>query len=323
MTQHGGSTIEDGRRRLQQEQRRISDIQNIMREGFRLRREIAWYPREDAAPQRCNPGGKYIANVSYADGGSITFFAPDASGREVRVSAPPTSSAFEIIPDVFSASVGVTIDVGGLVGGASGGFIQADTREGTRQFHTSITEASGQLAAGSNLITNIIQGASDLVQTVKDGVVSVLQYLASGASASIGGIKNCPVPAEFVGHIRIYTEREGWFCEGSDMNDRYNWVFAKSWMWQHVYTVNYVDWLTGRRAWQRWLDLRRTNDSEAESHLHRRRTYQNSPHPPELRMRYFGHPWHNWADYHHYPITSLPPDVRTLSAAQRAGHYLY
>jgi hypothetical protein len=292
-----------------------------MREGFTLRREIGWYPSEDKY-QLCNPGGKFRAKISYT-GEDVKYYAPNSSGREVQVAGPPTSSAFELIPDVFDVSINVPIQVASLVGNASGGFIQADTKEGRRQFHSAITEARVQGAAGTNVISEAIQAASDVVDAVKSGVVGTLKYLASGVNGSVGGIKNCPVPAEFVGHIRIYTEREGWFSEGSDMNDRYSWVWAKAWMWQHVYTLNYADWLTGKARWKDWLDLRRTDNQQAEMYLYQRNRYETSRLPPELRLPYYGHPFHNWADYHHYPITALPPDVRTLRADVRRRHYVY
>ena len=83
MGQHGASTVDDGRRRLQQQQRNIADVQRIMREGFTLRREIGWYPSEDKY-QLCNPGGKFRAKISYT-GEDVKYFAPDSSGREVPV----------------------------------------------------------------------------------------------------------------------------------------------------------------------------------------------------------------------------------------------
>jgi hypothetical protein len=291
-------------KRRQQNALQIAETQKRLQEGFWLAREVNWYPKESAS-KLVDPGGRYKAHVKYSDGGSIKYYWPIATEHE----GPPASSAYEIVSDVFEFSLDVSIDLRVLFAGVSSGWIQAQTKSGLRGFYSSIREVRGQVPADANLVLQTIDAVKGVVDTVKDGIYSTVKYLVNGASAGVGGMKNCPVPSEAVGHICVVTQREGWFAEGSDMNDRYKMVWAKTWMAHDIYTVNYADYLTGKALWERWL---RAPKSDREGEIYRRRAYANSKQPVHLRLPYAKSPWAAWADFHRYPITAPPPDVRFI-----------
>jgi hypothetical protein len=291
-----------------QERRHVlfEENERLEREGFTVRRDVVWYPNESTA-RPCNPGGRFYAHHRY-DNDSTTYYTIDENNRRSNLSGAPTSSAFEMT-NVATLTANFTFDAIVLTGGHSAGAIEGKTSAGVRGFLASITEANAQVDYGTGILNRIAGLPADALGVLQ----SLIESVTSGFT--LGGMKDILVPSESVGHIRVYQESSGWFQEGSDMNGRYTWVTGKNYMFYHVYTANYADYLTGKARWESFLSLpsherQRLADSAAR--------WAEEVYNQDRIRQPMRHPWLGWARAHNHPATSPPEDVRTLSSYARS-----